>query len=78
MKAPTLIPLSMRRAKGNNHPDINLRHTYMCKIGGRYYIGKFQREWFGLHFDGWEDCGIQFDQPGTNASDWQAIWRIIP
>ena len=61
------------------HPDIGLRKSYLVKYDGRFYAGKFQREWYGLNFDGIydDDAGAQFDMPGTNESSWQAVWEII-
>jgi hypothetical protein len=32
--------------------------------------------WFGLSFDGWV-APLQFDEPGTNASKWKAVYEII-
>lgn len=60
-----------------NHPDISLRKNYLVKYAGRLYAGKFEREWYGLNFDGIYDAGAQFDKPGTNGSDWQGVWEII-
>jgi len=60
-----------------NHPDISLRKWYLIKYDGRFYAGKFEREWYGLNFDGVFDAGAQFDMPGTNTSQWQAVWEII-
>ncbi len=67
------------RAKGlpnnNDHPDINTKDFYLCKIGGGYFVGKLSETWYGLSFYGWND-GLQYDKPGTNRSRWEKIWRI--
>lgn len=76
IKTPTLIPLDMKRSDGSNHPDISSRKRYLCLIGGRYYAGEFTKQWYGWNFEGWEGVGLQFDAPGTNASEWQQIWEI--
>ncbi len=70
-----LKPLDMSRSKEHSHPDISSSKNYLCLIGGEFYAGQFNREWYGLNFDGWCD-GLQFDEPGTNGSDWQQIWEI--
>ena len=72
-----LIPISLRCAERHECKNIKPGRTrYLCKIDGEYFVGRFQREWFGLHFDGWCGCGIQFDAPGYNSSDWERVWRI--
>lgn len=60
------------------HPDISTRKWYLAKHAGNYAAGKFEMEWYGLNFDGFYDAGLQFDKPGTNGSDWQGLWEIIP
>ena len=60
----------------SDHPDINTKDFYLCKISKRYYAGQFIRQWFGLSFDaGWK--GLQYDKPGHNSSNWENIWKII-
>lgn len=63
------------------HPDIKCGSTwYLAKINRLYYVGTFSKEWFGLTFDcDFGECGsIQFDTPGTNASDWKRLWLLVP
>lgn len=50
MKAPKLIALDMSKANKHQHPDIDLNKTYMCSIDGKFFVGHFSREWFGLTF----------------------------
>ena len=76
MKTPKLIKINMRRADGSNHPDIDCRKNYLVRVGGNFYAGKFERQWYGLNFVGIYDAGCQFDALGTNASSWQDIWEI--
>ena len=40
----------------------------------RFHVGKFEKEWYGLNFDGIYDAGDQYDPPGTNSSGWQRVW----
>ena len=76
MRTPKLIPVSMKNADKHMLPGISFKKTYLCKIGGAFWVGQFTKVWFGLHFTGWGWGGIQFDAPGTNSSEWQAVWEI--
>lgn len=74
-----LKKINLSKGDGHNHPDIKCgKVKYLAKINGELFTGSFTREWYGLNFDGWHDIGIQFDTPGTNGSDWEALWRIMP
>ena len=77
-----LVKIDLKKCVGLNgvfhdHPAISCRKSYLAKIGGIYCAGKFNRQWFGLNFDGWGSVGIQLDMPGTNASAWQGLWEIV-
>lgn len=74
-KTPTLIPLDMSLSSEHDHPQIKAGQKYLCLINNQYFAGEFNKHWYGWHFDGWH-YGLQFDAPGTNASQWQAIWEI--
>jgi hypothetical protein len=83
MKTPKLkaVDLSKCFSKENDcsfhdHKGINGRRSYLAKIGGFYYAGKFERVWFGWTFDGWNGTPLQLDMPGTNSSMWQGLWEI--
>lgn len=87
MKPPKLIPIDLKRCcemKGGylgggiyqDHPDITVRKQYLIKYNGDFYAGKFKRVWYGWSFCGVYDAGVQLDKPGTNGSNWQAIWEI--
>jgi len=60
----------------SDHPDISSKKTYLVKIDGKFFLGKFSRQWYGWNFDDWGTSGIQLDKPGTNSSDWQGIWEL--
>lgn len=85
-KTPKLIPVDLSkcchrpRAESSGqhwHPEINSRKTYLAKIGGDFYAGRFSLQWYGWNFDNWVvDAGLQLDKPGTNASEWQGLWEI--
>ena len=75
-KPPVLVPVDLMRGEESNHPDINTRSQYLAKIDGQYFAGQFSKVWFGWNFDGWHDVGLQLDKPGTNSSEWQALWEI--
>ena len=73
-----LKKINLKKSDGHNHPDIKVgKKRYLAKINGELFTGCFSREWYGLNFDGWNHMGIQFDAPGTNASDWEELWEII-
>jgi len=76
--SPRLIPLDMSKAHENELPGVVIGKTYLCLIGEEYFAGKFSRQWYGLNFEGWtpNPVGLQFDAPGTNASDWKQVWEI--
>lgn len=75
-RRPRLVELDMKLANEHNHPHIQLRKNYLILWDGKYYAGKFTRQWYGLNFSGVFDAGLQFDTPGTNASRWQQVWEI--
>lgn len=50
---------------------------YLAYVFDEFMVGRFSRQWYGLHFDcDWGASGIQFDAPGSNSSCWLALWRI--
>jgi len=73
-----LVPVDLSKAEESECPGIKTGRTqYLCLIGGEFFAGTFNRQWYGLNFEGWHDVGLQFDAPGTNASRWQAVWEIL-
>lgn len=73
----TRVTQNDRSTGWHEHPDIvpSGDAQYLALIKGRYYAGTFTRQWYGLNFDGWH-YGLQLDKPGTNASNWERLWRI--
>lgn len=73
-----LIKINLRKANEHNHPDIKVgdKYQYLIKYDKRFYAGSFSRQWYGLNFEGVYDAGLQFDAPGSNCSEWQAVWLI--
>ena len=65
--------LDLTKGAGHEHPDIVIGLNYLCKINGQWWFGQFNRQWYGLNFNGRFDAGTQYDKPGTNASEWQRI-----
>lgn len=81
MKAPKLKKIDLKKccslkASGDfhDHPDIKSNKIYLAKIEGRYYAGRFSKQWYGWKFDG---AGLQLDKPGANCSMWQGLWEIV-
>lgn len=68
---PRLEKINLGKRKDCNHPNINTRTSYLAKINGRWYAGKFTREWYGLNFDSVYDSGLQLNDP-----DWEELYRI--
>lgn len=72
-----LKKINLKKGDEHNHPDIQVgRSYYLAKIDGQLYVGKFSREWYGLNFGYDDGAGVQFDTPGFNGSEWQALWKI--
>ena len=71
-----LYQLDLTKGEASTHPQINGKDSYLCLIGSNFYAGKFSKVWFGWHFDGWLDVGMQYDKPGYNSSTWRGIWKI--
>jgi hypothetical protein len=75
---PKLKRIDLTKGEGHNHPDIKTGKVYLARIGSTYHCGKFSKQWYGWNFDGWShnSVGLQYDQPGTNASKWQGLWEL--
>jgi len=76
----SVVRINLRRGQGSNHPDIKTGRTrYIARIGRKWYRGTFTREWYGVNFSALTDdfgAGLQFDTPGTNASEWRELWEV--
>jgi hypothetical protein len=73
-----LKQIDLSRSRKHECPGIEVgQEQYLCLIGGEFFAGRFSRQWYGLNFGGWYDTGLQFDEPDTNASRWQGVWRIL-
>ncbi len=72
MKTPTLKPIDLKKRQDCNHPDITCRKNYLTKIEGKFFAGRFSREWYGLNFEGVYDAGYQLSYDG-----WQGLWEIV-
>jgi len=78
VRKPKLVPLDLRKGEGHEHPDIKTDGTqYLCEIGKGWYAGGFNRQWYGLNFDGWAWNSLQYDKPGTNASNWKQVFEMV-
>ena len=63
------IDLNKRQFRTNEciHPDINTHSSYLAKIEGRWYAGKFSRQHYGLNFEAIYDAGFQLDYDGWGS-----------
>ncbi len=84
MRRPKLVKIDLKKCTSANgdktigfcdHPDINARKKYLARIGGNFFAGGFNRQWYGWSFNGWHN-DLQLDKPGTNGSNWQDLWEI--
>jgi hypothetical protein len=71
-----LVEIDLSKGEKHEHPDINTKNLYLCRVDNQFETGYFSRQWYGLSFSGFYDAGLQFDAPGYNSSDWQQIWEI--
>ena len=74
-----LIAIDLSQAYQHECPGINDKDSFLALIDGQFFAGTFSRQWYGWNFEGWTPnsiAGLQFDAPGWNSSDWQALWRI--
>lgn len=78
MNLPELTEIDLAKAEGHEHPDLRAGSWYLAKWDGRFYVGTFDRVWFGWTFDcNYGASGnIQFDAPGWNSSRWEGLWRL--
>jgi hypothetical protein len=72
------IEIDLSKGDKHSHPDIKADGTlYLCRIGGGWFMGAFDSQWFGLSFKGWlNPHGLQFDTPGTNSSKWERVIEL--
>lgn len=73
----SLLEIDLSKAKEHECPGIKAdsRTHYLVRHHGGLFAGTFNRQWFGLSFDGWH-APLQFDAPGFNSSKWQQVWEI--
>jgi hypothetical protein len=75
-RLPALREVDLSLSEGHTHPDIVVGRTYMVKISGAWFLGRFAKVWFGLTFSPWGNAGLQFDAPGCNGSRWQRVIEV--
>lgn len=73
---PTLTEIDLAQTTNKGGAGLEVGPTYLVLHRGRFHCGTFSTQWYGLNFNGIYPAGCQYDPPGTNASDWQKIWRI--
>ncbi len=76
------LDLSCEATDGNvglcDHPHIKLGVKYLVRSkdarGDPWWaIGEFEREWYGLNFDGFYDAGLQLDHITDEGGQ---VWEI--
>lgn len=40
---------------------VTTRKQYLIKYEGKFYAGKFEKQWYGWNFNGVYDAGLQLD-----------------
>ncbi len=73
---PILEEIDLSKTTKNGGAGLEVGPTYMILYSGRYYVGEFEEQWYGLNFRGIYNAGAQYDPPGKNCSDFQKIWKI--
>lgn len=68
------IDLSLTTKEGG--AGLEVGPTYLVMYNGQFYVGDFDKQWYGLNFCGIYDAGAQYDPPGENYSSWQRVWRF--
>ncbi len=66
--------IDLSQTTKNGGAGLEVGPTYLVLYNGRFHIGKFDTQWYGLNFCGIYDAGAQYDPPGENYSSWQKIW----
>lgn len=67
MKKPKVgkrIPISLRGSADDSCKSelISGKKTYMVKVDGGWYVGKFSKQWYGWNFEGGPyDAGVELD-----------------
>lgn len=79
MSEPKLKKIDLSLGGPNHdHPYIECGPTYLVKHRNKWYVGHFNKQWYGLNFN----CGfgvsgsVQYDTPGYNSSGWQECYLI--
>ena len=70
--SPKLEKINLNKRDKCTHPNINTRSSYLAKINGSWYAGKFSKQWYGLNFEAVYDAGIQL-----NDEDWEELYEIV-
>lgn len=50
---------------------ISSKKSYLAKIEGEWYAGKFSKQWYGWNFEAVYDAGCQVDWDG-----WEAVFEV--
>jgi hypothetical protein len=60
MKTPKLTRIPLDGTDLNN--NIETHESYLCKIWGHWYAGRFSKQWYGWNFDNWGTSGVQLQR----------------
>ena len=71
---PKLTEIDLSQTTRNGGGGLEVGPTYLVMYDGRFHVGQFDMQWYGLNFRGIYDAGAQYDPPGTNGASWQRIW----
>ena len=69
---PRLEEIDLSKRVDCHHPEVKEDRSYLAKIYGSWYAGKFSRQWYGFNFDAVYDAGIQL-----NSEGWQKLYLIV-
>lgn len=70
MNVPRLKSISLPVSEA----DKRISHTksYLAKINGEWYAGRFGKEWYGWNFEAVYAAGYQVDYGG-----WEELYEIV-
>lgn len=71
---PILTEIDLSKTTEKGGPGLEVGPIYLVMYDGRFHVGEFDMQWYGLNFCGIYDAGAQYDPPGKDYSSWQKIW----
>ena len=71
---PKFTEIDLSKTTKDGGAGLEVGPTYLVLYNGQFHVGTFEKQWYGLNFNGIYWAGAQYDPPGENYSGWQKIW----